>query len=222
MLGSRFKFVGTVLAISSMLSTSVLAYLPPINFDGSEYVSLTLVHHESGGQYAGWELVDGTAQVSASGDGYNGGKALEIPASAEDPAHLRREIPWSPTEEIAFIDFRTKPSTNPVGSDAGFYANGAQFAFQKSPDGLTGEVWVYDGNDGSQDPANDPEEWLQTAAGFNLNSTKTAADQYMRVTLRQDTRRDIWDLFVTRRIDVVRECRIDVGSLRADFHAVVV
>ena len=182
--------------MSSMLGSSVFAYLPPISFEGTEFVPMTLVHHQSGGKYAGWELIDGTARVSGVGDGFNGGKALEIPADPLVQAHIRREIPWETNEPIAFIDLRVKPAANPEGSEAGFYANGSQFAFQKSSGGTTGEIWVYDGNDGAVDSANDPEEWLEAPASFVLDSAGTSSADYIRITMRQDEIREVWDLFV--------------------------
>lgn len=187
---------GAILANLSMLATSVLAYLPPINFEAPEFQPFDPVDSGSGGVYADWELISGAADVSPDGEGFGGGQALRVGQTGTlGETRLRRLLDWDPVETVAFIDLRIKPPANPAGSLASLFVNGSQVAFQLDDVGTTGEFWVYHGNDDAPDPAT-PEEWYRLAPGFSIDSVEPRAADYVRLTLRHDSARLVWDLFV--------------------------
>jgi RHS repeat-associated protein len=171
----------------ALLANQVGADLQKVTFEAAEWVP-----GQSIGGFPDWSLQHGTAVVSANGDGNAGGKSLRIPAGLEDQTHVRRSITWDDIEPTAFVDFLIKPSAEAGGSLASVHVNGTQLAFLKNPSGAAGAVWVYAGNDSSAIP----EAWRETSATFGLNAAGTASNRYLRVTLRQDYIRDIWDIFV--------------------------
>ncbi len=191
---SWIRYVGGFLGLASMFGTQVLAYLPPQTFDFQNQAANDVVDYRFGSAYAGWNLVDGSAVVAPAGEAGFSTKSLKLsPQQGGTDTHLYRDVDWNASENVAFIDFRIQPPANPGGSSSTIYANGSQIAFQKSLDGLTGQIWMYHGNDGDNTRA---EQWILAASNFPLNANKTAASQPLRFTLRQDYAMGVWDLFV--------------------------
>ncbi len=201
------KNVQTSLAVFlnfTLCVNQLLADLPPISFEATEWVPYQTVGQ--GGQ-PGWELNSGTAQTSPLGEGFGGGKALKIPASpvptngaAPQETRISRSFPWDIADKTAFIDLQVKPAADPVGSLASFYANGTQIAFQVPSGSTQGEVWVYHGDEGATEPAATSTQWIKTVGSFTVAPGATAASDYLRVTLRHDYLRNIWDLFINGKL----------------------
>ena len=177
----------------SLFVNQLAADLPPVSFDSATWVPYEQVGQ---GDQPGWQLFSGDAEVSAAGEGYNGGKALKIPANPLQESRISREVAWDADEKTAFIDLRVKPAADPVGSLSTIYANGTQIAFQVPDDSATGEIWVYHGDGGDTDPEAMPMQWIKTAGTFNVASGGTNSSSYIRVTLRHDYARNLWDLFI--------------------------
>jgi len=186
------KFLLAVFLNVTLLAHTAQAELSQITFEEVEWVPLGTI---SNSNHAGWNVYSGNAVVTPNGQGYQGGKALKLPASQEPEAMVSRQIQWNPSQQTAFIDVRIKPAADPEGSLATFYSNGTQLAFQVNDLGV-GSIWVYHGNDEVTDPAVQPEQWVKTAGSFNVQPGATEADAYVRITLRHDYQRDLWDLFV--------------------------
>lgn len=171
----------------------MLAGMPPITFEGPDYDPYQPIGMDASD---GWQLFAGAAAITGPGFGHNGGQALVLPADPQQEPWLRKAVDWNPQEPTAFIDFQIKPVADPEGSYANFYANGSQIAFQTAEGGSQGDIWVYHGNDGSDpDPAN-PSQWCKTAASFPLSGDGATGASYLRVTIRHDYGRNLWDLFV--------------------------
>jgi RHS repeat-associated protein len=201
------KNVQTSLAVFlnfTLCVNQLLADLPPISFEATEWVPYQTVGQ--GGQ-PGWELNSGTAETSPMGEGLGGGKALKIPASpvptngaAPQESRISRSFPWDIADKTAFIDLQVKPAADPVGSLASFYANGTQIAFQVPSSSTQGEVWVYHGDEGATESAATSTQWIKTVGSFTVAPGATAASDYLRVTLRHDYLRNIWDLFINGKL----------------------
>lgn len=175
----------------AMLTNQLLADLPPITFDSMEWVPYQTVGQNP---VSGWQLFSGNSIISPEGAGFNGGKALLLPANTEQQTKISRALTWNPVEQTAFIDFRIKPAADPTGSLASVFVNGTQLAFQV-PDGATsGEIWVYQGSDTAGSPSPVPQQWIKTVGAFEVSGV--AATAYLRATLRHDYLRNIWDLFI--------------------------
>ena len=190
------KFAKDSLAVilnCAFCTNQLLADLPPVTFDSAEWVPYQSVGR---GIQPGWQLFSGDANVSGAGEGFNGGKALKIPANAQQESRLSRAVTWDAAETTAFIDLQVKPAADPVGSLATFYANGTQIAFQVPAGSSTGEIWVYHGEDGIAGPGAPPEQWIKTVGTFAVAPGAAAATNYIRVTLRHDYSRNLWDLFI--------------------------
>ena len=177
----------------ALLVNHTLADLPPDTFDSAEWVPYATVGLNPA---TGWQLFSGDASVSPDGEGAGGGRALKIPANSQAETKITRAITWTPAENTAFIDLNVKPAADPVGSLASIHVNGTQLAFQVPQGSSTGEIWVYQGNDGATNPQIDPEEWIQTVGTFSVPAGGTAAANYLRITFRHDYARNLWDLFI--------------------------
>lgn len=179
-----------------MLIQQVDAYLPLINFDGPGYQIGPL-----GGTGAnGWNLLSGRANITPPGQGTAHSRGLSLPPNAQIEPHILRSIPWPVEEPVAFIDMMFKPAANPEGSMASISVNGSQIAFQVSSGASYGDIWVYNGSPG-------PDEqpiWLKTAATFPLSPDRTQAQDFLRLTLRQDynmtTAGNRWDLYINEKL----------------------
>ena len=172
-------------------ANQLLGQLPPETFD-----SLVWIPYQPIGQGAqlGWQLSAGNAQVSGPSDGFNGGQALLLPVNPVERTKLTRAVTWDVNEKTAFIDFQIKPAADPTGSYSSFFVNGTQLAFQVPAGSTQGEIWVLNGADGPGTPSANPTQWIKTAGSFDVAGS--AATQYVRITLRQDYSRNLWDLFV--------------------------
>ncbi|WP_353565520.1 SpvB/TcaC N-terminal domain-containing protein, partial [Haloferula sargassicola] len=197
---------GFVLGLLAMFANQVLAYLPPIDFESPNFVPLQLVDGRSapaGDPLQGWNLISGNATISPGGEGVAGGQALQLSQNSSlEETHLRRLIDWDPGEEIAFVDFSIRPPANSWGSMASIHVNGSQIAFQRGDSDTQGEIWVYHGNDDASDP-DEMEQWLVAGPEFGVNPTTRLSTSYLRITLRQDTGRKVWDLFVDGKLVAV-------------------
>jgi len=153
-----------------------------------------------------WTVANGEAKVEA-GSGDQGTQGVKITKGDYAEARITRAIIWNAAEQTAFIDFRVKPAANVQGSNAAIMVNGSQIGLQKQEDNLNstskGDIWVLNGTDRKwiSAPANldgglSFSQWLLTHAEFQLNSAKTAATDFIRITLRQDYERKVWDLYV--------------------------
>ena len=187
------KFALAIFLNLAMFMHSAQAELSQITFDTVEWVPLASVGTNP---QSGWQSYSGNAVVSPNGEGYTGGKALLIPAGTQQEGMISRQITWNATDQTAFIDMMLKPAADPEGSLATIYANGTQLAFQLPAGSETGSIWVYHGNDGVANPTAQPEQWAQTVGSFHVPTGNTQADAYVRVTLRHDYQRNLWDLFV--------------------------
>jgi len=183
------------LAVSS---NQLLADLPPITFESAEWVPYRTV---GANPASGWQLLSGNASVSPSGAGFNGGKALRLPANDQQNTKLTRSVSWNVADKTAFIDLKIKPSANPSGSLSTFIANGTELAFQVPQGSNVGEVWVYHGNDPLSTPTINPQQWIKTVGTFNVSGTTATA--YQRITLRHDYQRNLWDLFIEGKLAAV-------------------
>ena len=177
----------------TLLTNQILADLPPITFDTAEWVPMQTVGN---GTTPGWQLFAGDAKISPVGQGLGGGSALSLPVNTVQETKISRAVTWDVNEKTAFIDLQVKPAADPSGSYATFVANGTQIAFQVPDGSTTGEIWVQHGADGIVDPGAVPKQWIKTAGTFNVAANGTASDNYIRVTLRQDYLRNLWDLFI--------------------------
>jgi len=194
------KIAGGVLANLSLLSTQVLAYLPEITFEQPTYTPLEMV----GDSPDGWESIYGQSSITAAGGGFGGaGQALKIAGNPSEEAWLRKPVSWDAAEPVAFIDFRIKPAATPAGSMANFHANGTQLAFQLPSGATEGELWVLHGNDDDLGTPPDPEQWYLTAGNFTVPSGSPVSIDWVRVTLRHDYGRDLWDLFIDGKLVAV-------------------
>ena len=187
-MNSLFKQCAAVALNLALLTSQMSAELQQITFDSAEWIPYQSVGQTAG---TGWNLVTGSASVSAQGAGYGGGNALNIPANALEETRLTREITWNAAETTAFIDLRIKPAANPENSLSNIVTNGTQLAFQVPQGSNVGEIWVYQGSDGTR-----PAEWIRTAGTFNVPAGATNADGYVRLTLRHDYYHKLWDLFI--------------------------
>jgi len=194
------KIAGAILANLAMLSTQVFAYLPEITFEQPTYQPLHILGTTSPD---GWESLYGESSITAAGQGYGGGQALKIAKHTTDEAWLRKPVTWDVQQKIAFIDFRIKPAATPEGNLPSFYANGTQVAFQIAPGSTTGNIWVQHGNDDSTVTPPPPVEWYKSGATFNVPAGSIVSTDWVRVTLRHDYERKIWDLFVNDRLVAV-------------------
>ncbi len=192
-MSSTFKSAIAVFLNLSLLVNQLSADLQQITFDSAEWIPLQPVGASAG---SGWWSDTGNAMVSPVGAGFGGGKALLIPANAQEETRISRTITWNPSDSTSFIDFQVKPAADPEGGLASIYVNGSQLAFQVPEGSNTGEVWVYQGNDGAENPETQPEEWIKTAGTFAVASGATAATNYLRMTFRHDYQRNLWDLFI--------------------------
>lgn len=190
------KFVIAVFLNFAFLTNQILADLQLVDFEAAEWIPLDNVGL---GSQTGWQLVSGTAKVSAAGEGFNGGttgKALKIPVNQSQETRISRAIDWNVADQTAFIDFQFKPAADPVGSAATFVANGTQLAFQVQAGETKGQIWVLHGADNSTAPGATPEQWIQTAGTFDVPVGGTASSNYVRITMRHDYQRKLWDLFI--------------------------
>lgn len=153
-----------------------------------------------------WTVANGEAKVEA-GSGYQGSQGVKITKGDNAEARITRAITWNAAEQTAYIDFRVKPAANAQGSNAAIMVNGSQIGLQKQEDIPhaigKGDIWVLNGTDPKwiSAPANldgglSYSQWLLTHGEFELNAAKTAATDFMRITLRQDYERKVWDLYV--------------------------
>ena len=188
----RWRVPLALLANGALLVNQAAAQLSQITFEQPAFTPGQAVGISG---TDGWLLLQGLAETSAAGSGYGGGQALRLPANAQTESWVTRQVTWNAQERTAFVDFRIKPSADPEGSLASFYCNGTQLAFQVPQGSSTGELWVFDGNDGAADPSLDPEQWLRSAGTFPLAAGGTTAAAYSRITLRHDYQRNIWDVF---------------------------
>jgi len=198
---SSLKISAALLVNFSFLCHEVFAQLPPITFETYESQSVDLSSPDP------WDAVSGSSTVTPAGEGFGGGKALKIGVDPQEEAWLRKPVSWNPAETIAFIDFRIKPAATPSGSQANFFANGTQLAFQIPANSTNGELWVLHGNDdavanppGSPVP---PEKWYQSAGTFTVPQNSPVATTWLRATLRHDYQRKIWDLFIDGKLAAV-------------------
>ncbi len=198
---SSLKLTAALLVNLSLLAHQVLAQLPPINFETYESVPLDLSSPDP------WEPIYGNSAVTPAGQGFGGGKALKIGVDPAQEAWLRKPVAWNAAESVAFIDFRIKPAATPEGSEANFFANGTQIAFQLPGGSTTGQLWVLHGNDDALPvpPATTvPEEkWYLTAGTYPVPTGATASTTWVRATLRHDYQRNIWDLFIDGKLAAV-------------------
>ncbi len=155
-----------------------------------------------------WTVTNGEAKVVA-GSGYQGTQGVKITKGDNAEARITRAITWNAAEQTAFIDFRVKPAANVQGSNAAIMVNGSQIGLQRQDDSTDpnqsskGDIWVLNGTDRKwiSGPANldgglSFPQWLLTHGQFQLNSAKTAATDFIRITLRQDYERKVWDIYV--------------------------
>ncbi len=187
-------FIKQTLAIFlnlAFFANQLLADLPPITFDSAEWAPYQAV---GDGSTPGWQLFSGNASVSSAGMGFNGGKALKLPVNPQQEAKISRTVSWDVTQKTAFIDFRLKPAADPSGNASTFLVNGTRLAFQVPPGSNTGEIWVYNGGDTLAAPNTNPGQWIKSVGTFDVNGTVAAS--YLRVTLRHDYLRNVWDLFI--------------------------
>lgn len=198
---SSLKISAALLVNLSFLCHEVFAQLPPISFESYQSQPVGPSSPDP------WDSVSGTSTVTPAGEGFGGGKALKIGVDPQEEAWLRKPVSWNPAETIAFIDFRIKPAATPSGSQANFFANGTQLAFQLPPNSTAGELWVLHGNDdavanppGSPVP---PEKWYQSAGTFTVPQNSPVATTWLRATLRHDYQRKIWDLFIDGKLAAV-------------------
>lgn len=173
-------------------SVPLTTFEPPIS-SGSNLSSVS----------SDWTVANGEAKV-LSGVGYQGTQGVQLTKASNDEAHISRAISWNTSEQTAFIDLRIKPAANHQGSNAAIVVNGTQIGIQKnSADDSKGDIWVLNGKDSKWTPThpysdeglNSP-QWFLTYGEFPLNSAKTTASDYMRITLRQDYERKVWDLYI--------------------------
>ncbi|MEO8617129.1 MAG: RHS repeat-associated core domain-containing protein, partial [Luteolibacter sp.] len=193
------EFAKQSLAVSlniALFTNQLLADLPPISFDSAEWVPF-----QSVGGTPGWSLTAGSAEISATGAGINGGKSLRLPVNSLERAKITRDVTWDADEKTAFIDLQIKPAADPSGSFSTFSVNGTQLAFQVPAGASRGEIWVLNGSDHLESPNVNPQQWIKTAGGFDVSGT--AASSYFRVTLRHDYFRNLWDFFIDGKLVAV-------------------
>jgi RHS repeat-associated protein len=155
-----------------------------------------------------WTVTNGEAKVVA-GSGYQGTQGVKITKGDNAEARITRAITWNAAEQTAFIDFRVKPAANVQGSNAAIMVNGSQIGLQRQDDSTDpnqsskGDIWVLNGTDrkwisgsANLDGGLSFPQWLLTHGQFQLNSAKTAATDFIRITLRQDYERKVWDIYV--------------------------
>lgn len=179
----------------ALIANQLLAQLPPISFESPVYVPLNPIQNYTAD---GWNLISGTGGISGSGEGFGGGQALKLP-QGQNESWLRRSLTWDPQEKTAFIDFRIKPAAEPEGSLATFVTNGSQIAFQVPSASSTGQLWAFNGGDSS----NGTSQWYLTPGSFPVAPSAGASSQWMRVTLRHDYDRDLWDLFIDGKLAAI-------------------
>ncbi len=198
---STLKLTAALLVNLSLLAHQVLAQLPPISFETYESVPVDLSSPDP------WEPIYGNSAVTPAGQGFGGGKALKIGVDPAQEAWLRKPVAWNAAERIAFIDFRIKPAATPEGSEANFFANGTQIAFQLPHGSTTGRLWVLHGNDDALPvpPATTvaEEKWYLTAGTYPVPAGATVSTDWVRATLRHDYGRKIWDLFIDGKLAAV-------------------
>lgn len=131
---SSLKIAAALLVNFSFLCHEVFAQLPPISFERYQSQPVGPSSPDP------WDAVSGSPTVTPAGEGFGGGKALKIGVDPQEEAWLRKPLTWNPAETVAFIDFRIKPAATPSGSQANFFANGTQLAFQLPPNSTTGEL----------------------------------------------------------------------------------
>ncbi len=145
------------------------------------------------GSSAGWQVQSGSADVVSGVSGANGtALRLNTAGPSQDEASVSRPIPWNSNESIAFIDFLIKPAANLEGSLASILVNGTQVAFQVPASSNQGEIWALHGHD---DNGANEAEWLKTPGVYTTDSSHQAT-AFVRVTLRHDYLRKVWDLFI--------------------------
>jgi RHS repeat-associated protein len=198
---SSLKLTAALLVNLSLVAHQVFAQLPPISFETYESVPVDLSSPDP------WESIYGNSAVTPAGQGFGGGKALKIGVDPAQEAWLRKPVAWNAAESIAFIDFRIKPAATPEGSEANFFANGTQVAFQLPDGSTTGRLWVLHGNDdalpGPPDNTVAEEKWYLTAGTFAVAAGQTVSTDWVRATLRHDYGRKIWDLFIDGKLAAV-------------------
>jgi RHS repeat-associated protein len=203
----------------AFLTNQLFADLPVVNFEATsvEWAPSTVIGQ---GAQAGWQLHSGNAVVSGPGEGFGGGQALKIPVDVSQETRISRDISWDINEKTAFIDFQVKPPGNSEGSLATLVANGTQVAFQL-PEGATqGEIWVLHGEVGSPSTGGQPQQWIKTAGTFTVPAGGSGSSNFVRITMRQDYFRNLWDLFIDGKLvgaNLAFEQR-DTNLQRIDFY----
>jgi len=191
----RLKLAIGLFTNFSLIANQLLAELPPIDFEAPDFVPLELIYETNP---AGWQMLSGAAEVTQTGQGVGGGQALRL-AQGQEEAWLRREVSWDAAERTAFIDFQIKPTAEPEGSLASFVANGSQIAFQVPTGSQTGQLWVFNGADGQTGSS----QWFTTPGKFQIPTGSAVSDTWMRVTLRHDYQRNLWDVFIDGKLAAV-------------------
>jgi RHS repeat-associated protein len=192
------KIFGAILANFGIFSNAVLANLPQITFEAPVYTTVNPIDYMT--PPGDWSSYNGMADISPTGTGYAGGQALRLKQGLNDEAWLNKRVNWTPADgQVAFIDFQIKPGSSAIGSLADFLSNGTQLAFQIPENTTTGQIWVLNGND----DRTGAEQWMMTNSSFTVASGDVAAQNWMRVTIRQDYDHKIWDLFVNGQLVAV-------------------
>jgi hypothetical protein len=184
---SIYKLTVATVVNMGLAHMSLFGQLPMVTFDNPHAPGTPAQN------LPGWSVATGSASVAAN-KGFQNTQGLQIDQKPDQSAHLWRSIPWSQAQTTAFLDVKIKPAANQPGSDAAIVVNGAQIALQRSGiDPSKGDIWVLNGSDD-----NGPiiPQWQLTATSFVLNSSGTASQDFVRLTLRQDFDSKTWDLYI--------------------------
>lgn len=140
----------------------------------------------------GWEVAQGNAEV-VSEWAYGGSRSLKLFAGApfsQAKLSLQARGPLSP---VMFIDFHTRPVASvPVEQGEMLDVDGARIGFFRNPESKErAEFWVYDAQ-----AAENSGEWVRTGWSVAIDPATGLPDKWVRLTLREDFARQVWDLSV--------------------------
>jgi hypothetical protein len=143
----------------------------------------------------GWKVEQGKAEVVAD-VAFAGQQCLRItPNTPFSQARLSLDVGQMP-QPVMFIDFRLRPVASVLpqggpGTDELIDVDGARIGLFRDNDSATeAQIWVFNG-DGTGGGS-----WLNSKTPISVDAKTGCAKGWPRLSLRQDFRRQTWDLSV--------------------------
>lgn len=137
------------------------------------------------GAASGWADSEELAAISTI-HSVSGTQSLRISGHSGDVFVEKKYL--SNSQEITFVDFRIRPSVDVDEPAVTIDANGALIGFASESDNFAEIVCAVGGEN------SDPEDF-RISRGFAIDPAGEAAE-WVRITIRQDSKQNVWDLFV--------------------------